>query len=528
MKTSYPYFLLAFLLLTGCQRQQEKPVAVKTLNTFLVNEPLTLDPHRSWDHPSGVVISQIYEGLLEYSSRGNRLVPALATHWEVCDCGRCFTFDLRKEVHFQNDPCFPGGIGRQFVASDVIFSWERTVPNRNFRGMITRSPGDSVEFTIINDHKIRVRFDKPRRSFLSMLTRSFAAIVPREAVSFYAEHFERHPVGTGPFRFLQWEPIRGIYLAKNPVYWQTDSSGNPLPHIDRLNFLILPDALVRFNEFVQKRLHICSIPPQLYYKIIDSTNFRLKPEWRNRGIELLNSKECLNTSFILMASDSAYELPPTSRTGKMLSRNRFLRQALNYAVDRRALIREFYPGGQAEPAAGFLPPPLNPARKWGFCYAPQKARWLFDKAGFPQGKNMPEFKMVISATSRDLFTARAFCRQMKNWGVRIRIITAPFAEIRNAVLQNKAEFEWNGWIADFPDAINFIETVDLNTYAIDSETDIRKRNKLIADWEAKYLERAPRIFLFHRSGRQLLVHRDVKNLVLSPFSSEFYKYVVKR
>ncbi len=513
------------VIICSCHQPEKEDTHRQVFNSFVVNEPLSMDPHRAWDHPGGVITSQIYEGLVEYSPKEYRIVPCLATHWTVEDSGCCFIFELRKGVYFQDDPCFPGGKGREMVASDIAYSWNRKLPNRNFMEMITRSPADSVELTILSDYQILVRFNKPRMSFVSMLTRTFGYIVPREAVEYYGENIVRHPVGTGPFRLTQWEKTRVITLVKNETYWQKDSRGKKLPFIDELNFWILPDDLIRFNEFIQKRLHIGTIPPALYYRLIDSTRNQLRPEWQRKGIRLIKSSDCLNSSFILLASYDPYELPPTSSAGHLLASNQLLRQALNYAVSRKALVRQHYPGGQAEPAFGFLPPLLNPRRKWGFSYDPKKTVNLLKRAGFHDGKNLPEFKMVISSTSRDIQTAQTLIRQYQKFNIRIRLIPAPFAEIRNAVLQNNAEMEWNGWIADFPDAINFIETVDLNTYQIDGQTDSEKRNQRIAEWESRYLEKAPRIFLYHRSGRQLLIQNDVRNLVISPISLELYKYV---
>src|SRR5665213_2051135 len=230
-----------------------------TLNEIRGN-PSSLDPVRMNSKVEDDIGSNIFDKLIDNNSQ-LELVPELAKSWEASPDGETYTFHLRTDVFFQDDSCFPGGNGRRMTASDVKYSFERVCDPRTltsgfwvFEDIVQgadqyfnspqaggTAPREVTGFKVIDDSTFVIKLLKPFAPFLEHLTTSFGYIVPHEAIEHYGKDFFQHPVGTGPFRFAQWQPDQGILLARNPNYWQYDSAGNRLPYLDEVKFTLIKD-----------------------------------------------------------------------------------------------------------------------------------------------------------------------------------------------------------------------------------------------------------------------------------------------
>ena len=212
----------AVLLVTsGCTKKVDDKDT--TINVALKANVKGLDPIRANDLYSSTVIAQIFEGLLQYNylKRPFTLEPALADGMPTVSAdGLTHTFKIKKGIHFQDNAAFPGGKGRELVASDFIYSWKRLADPKNasegfwiFDGKVKglnewaealkagkAKFDDPIEgFSAPDNNTLVIKLKTPYYQLYYVLAMQFAGVVPKEAVDKYGEEFLNNPVGTGPF-----------------------------------------------------------------------------------------------------------------------------------------------------------------------------------------------------------------------------------------------------------------------------------------------------------------------------------------
>ena len=147
---------------------------------------------------------QLFNTLVEIDDSLN-IKSSLATHWDISEDKRTYTFYLRNDVVFHNDACFSQNKGRKMVAADVVFSLNRIIDPK------TASPGawifngkvDTIQpFAALNDTTFQLKLQQPYQPVLGILSMQYCSVVAPEAVAMYGADFRQHPVGTGPFKFV--------------------------------------------------------------------------------------------------------------------------------------------------------------------------------------------------------------------------------------------------------------------------------------------------------------------------------------
>lgn len=281
----YKYFAFSSLLLvffTGCYNEKNE-----LKNIFRYNSEsgiASLDPAFAKNQQIMWAVHQLYNTLVEVDSSLN-IIPSLATHWNISDDRRIFTFYLRNDVFFHDDESFTGGKGRKMTAYDVEYSFKRMIDKE------TASPGswifnDKVDslngFRAIDDSTFQLKLIKPYNPILGILSMQYCSIVPKEAVVKYGNDFRRHPVGTGPFQFVAWEEGQALILKKNPVYFEVDEEGRRLPYLEGVKVSFNDSKATEFLLFRQGKLDFINDIDASFKDEVLTKRGTLREEWEER------------------------------------------------------------------------------------------------------------------------------------------------------------------------------------------------------------------------------------------------------
>ena len=395
---------------------------------------------------------QLYNTLIEIDSN-MRMQPSLAKHWQISDDNLTFTFYLRNDVFFTDDDCFKNGKGRQLTARDVEYSFKRIIDKN------TASPGawifntriDSVHgFKAIDDTTFQFKLIRPFQSILGILSMQYYSIIPQEAVEKYKTDFRRHPVGSGPFCFVAWEEGQALILKKNENYFEKDAEGKSLPYIDGIKVSFYDSKATEFLEFQQNRLDfIDDIDPSFKDEVLTKTG-NLKKTWQDK-IEL-HKHPYLNIEYLGILVDSSSELVKNSPL-----RLQKIRQAINYGFNRKKMMLYLRNSIGIAAESGFVPaglPSFDPVAVQGYHYDVSKAKQLLTEAGYPGGKNLPEIKLLTIPIYGDLGTYIA--NELLQTGIKVQVEVIQKSLLMEQTSKSQAPFFRGSWIADYPDAENYL------------------------------------------------------------------------
>jgi peptide/nickel transport system substrate-binding protein len=441
---------LWFILFSSCKNHKHPDKQI-----FRYNESsglASLDPAFAKNKQVMWATHQLYNTLIEIDSN-MQMHPSLATHWDIADDNLVFTFYLRNDVFFTDDACFTNGKGRQLTAYDVEFSFKRIVDKA------TASPGawifnnrvDSLNgFKAIDDTTFQLKLVSPFQSILGILSMQYCTIIPKEAVEKYKTDFRRHPVGTGPFQFVAWEEGQALILKKNEHYFEKDAAGNSLPYLDGIKVSFYDSKATEFLEFQQKRLDfIDDIDPSFKDEVLTKTG-QLKKTWE--GKIKLHKHPYLNIEYLGILVDGENELVKHSPL-----RLQKIRQAINYGFNRKKMMLYLRNSIGIAAESGFVPaglPSFDSVAVKGYHYDITKAKQLLAEAGFPEGRNLPEIKLLTIPIYGDLGTYIA--NDLLQVGIKVRVEVIQKSLLMEQTSKSQAPFFRGSWIADYPDAENYL------------------------------------------------------------------------
>lgn len=410
---------------------------------------------------------QVYEGLVTFDDSTLAILPSLADSWEIDKSGTLYTFHLHKGVYFHDDPCFPNGKGREFKAQDVKFCFDRLCyhnPAENqgfwiFQGIVKGAneydsltalkqlPKEGVSgVRVLDDYTVQVELVQPYAVFLARLALIFARIYPHEAWEKYGSEMRIHTVGTGPFYIKVIRDNQVTFLARNPNYWRSDSFGNRLPYLDAIKVSYIKEKKNELLEFKKGNSDLVyKFPLEMIDEIVDYQK-HLKPGYRRFQLQYMPSMSLQYYGF--------------QHQGKIFN-NADVRRAFCYAVDRQKLC-DFTLKGTGFPAIyGTVPPgtgSFDSKTVKGFGYDPAKAQECLAKAGFPKGKGFPRVTLELnSGGTRNSQVAEAIRKMIEETlGIQLDLLVIPWAQHTEAVEAAKTDFYRMGWVADYPDAENFL------------------------------------------------------------------------
>ncbi len=504
-----------FLLgsLSGCsnnphpaplQEKREDGSPWKVRYSALPEDPRSLDPQVSYDTVGRRILEPVVECLLEYhpfKTDPYELVPCLLKSLPKAEPreggGMVYRCELKQGIFFHDDPCFPGGRGRELVAEDVQLAFLR-IADPKVECPVLSTLQDYIEGLAeaykqaketgaldyskpISGVKLTGRFTfeihlkEPYPQLLYWLAMHFTSPVAREALEYYdgkthdgvaRDLFRFHPVATGPFRIAEWKRNTRIRLQRNPNYrttsfpesgWGAEQegllrplAGRALPLVDEACITIFRESIPIFLLFRQGYLDAMGVGKDAFSSLITPSR-TLSEKYRERGVQLHRDTEP-STFFMCFNMEDP-----------VLGPNKKLRQALSAAFNTREFLEVFF-NGVPIVAEQLLPPGIagherdfrNP---YGFNL--EKAKALLAEAGYPGGRDKSgkplEITLDTNANSADERLMAEFeQRQFEQIGLKVRVVENPFARLLEKLDQGGFQIAaGSGWGADYPDPENF-------------------------------------------------------------------------
>ena len=419
----------------------------KIFNLNLDQGLTSLDPAFARNQNVLWMCNQIFNGLVQIDD-SLQLKPCIAKSWDISPDGKIYTFHLRKDVYFHDDVLFKNGKGRKVVASDFLYSFGRLIdPKIASSGswIFSDKIKDKNSFIAQNDSTFIIKLKTPFPPFLAMLSAQYCSVVPKEVAEKYGKEFRTHPVGTGPFKFKYWKEGEVLALVKNENYFEFDESGKQLPYLDAVKATFLPDKQTAFMEFLKKNLDFYNGVDGSYRDDILSKNGLLTAKYH--GKFKIHIGPYLNTEYVGILVDTTLAIVKSSPL-----KYKKVRQAINYAIDRKKMIKYLRNNIGTAANSGFIPlgmPGFDAAKVKGYVYDLPKAKQLLADAGFANGTNMPEIKLCSSTSTKDLM--EFIQGELSKIGIKCKVEVSQNASLRETIAKKQVNFFRGSWIADYPD-----------------------------------------------------------------------------
>jgi oligopeptide transport system substrate-binding protein len=430
-------------------------VSSKNKNIFHYNEVTgiaTLDPAFAKNQSIMWAVHQIYNTLVETDSNLN-MVPSLAKNWDVSADRRVYIFHLRTDVLFHDNEVFKNSKGRKLTAYDVEYSFKRiTDKNTASSGAwIFNNKTDSINgFKALNDSTFQLTLIRPFNPILGLLSMQYCSIVPKEVIGKYGKDFRSHPCGTGPFKFVAWEEGQAMVLVKNKNYFERDSAGNSLPYLDGIKISFYDSRATEFLLFRQGQVDfINDIDPSFKDEVV-SKKGELKKEWKDKIV--LSRHPYLNIEYLGILVDSTNALVKNSPL-----RLKKIRQAINFSIDRKKMMLYLRNSIGIAAESGFVPaglPSFDSAAVRGYHYNPAKARQLLEESGYKEGRQFPVIKLLSIPIYADF--ASFIAKELEETGINVQVEVVQKSLLLEQTAKSQALFFRGSWIADYPDAENYL------------------------------------------------------------------------
>ncbi|MBQ2853251.1 MAG: ABC transporter substrate-binding protein [Bacteroidales bacterium] len=555
---------MLILLFSSCGRDNSHD---EDLKIFKYNESagiLTLDPIYAKDLPHIWACNQIFNGLVAFDDEMN-VVPAIAKSWNISNDGMTYTFVLRDDVYFHEDTCFavkslshrvaesPSNFlgdlkTRKVVAEDFVYSFNRVLDRKlNSSGSwifsnvkssqqpIANSQQLKYAFEAINDTILKIELAQPFPAFLGILSMTYASVVPHEAVDFYGTEFGRHPVGTGPFKYQYWKEGVKLVFRKNPNYFEKIGEER-LPYLDAVSISFIIDKQVAFMEFVKGKFDFMSGIDARYKDELLTRDGQLRQEYED-DIYLIR-EPYLNTEYL------AFFLGENDTLGE--ERSLALRQAVSYSIDREKMLRYLRNGIGTPGNYGIIPVGLpgsletenlrnsesenhGDSTSIGYPYNPKKAERLL------KDNDLLGYELKLYTTQDYIDIAKFVQSALTEVGLNCKVEEMMPAALREKRANGNLPFFRSSWVADYPDAENYLSLFTTNNFTPQGPNythysnakfdelyqksltcnDIEERARIYHEMDSLMMTEAPVVILFYDEVLRF-VNNNVEGLGSNP------------
>ena len=449
MKYSYPqdltHYIAIFyilLLITSCSNPKEKDRDHLVFRYNEYSNIKTLDPAFARNPSIIWPTNQLFNGLVQFDDDLN-IQADIAKKWTISEDGLSYIFTLRNDVFFHKHKLFQSPDStRNVVAKDFEYSFNRlTDPS-------IASPGNWVlknveNYSAINDTTFHIQLKQPFPAFLGLLSMRYCSVVPKEVVEYYGADFRSNPIGTGPFKFKFWEENIKLVLRKNELYFEKDEKGEQLPYLEAVAITFLPEKQSEFLQFTKGNLDLLNSLDASYKDELLTPSGKLRDRYKDKIN--LSKGPYLNSEYLGFYLESEKE-----EIHSLL-----LRKAVNYGFDREKMIT-YLKNGIGTPATnGFIPKGLPGfANIEGFTYQPEKAKELIQQYIKSSGNNNPS--ITITTDGNYLSLCEYIQRELEKIGLDVNVDVLPPSTIREQKWKGELDIFRASWIADYPDAENFL------------------------------------------------------------------------
>ena len=495
------------LTLAGCSNspypagQAARPVLYRALG----DDPRTLDPSVSYTVSEARIVDLIYPAFYQYhylkrdpyvlelalGAEAPRRVP-----WPTAaSAGERWTFRIKPGLRFQDDPCFPGGRGREVVANDFIYAFRRMAdpsvacPVRSFfedkilgfaayvaanraHGADYAAPVEGLQLDPGDPYVFHIALNQPYPQLRYLMAMHFTTPIAHEAAERYGEELARHPVGCGPYVMTEYARKKRIVLSANPnrhteVYPSEGAPGDAeagllahagarLPLADTVVFTMIREGTTGWNLFLQGFMDAWGVDAQNYHQVI-SVKGDLSPEMRQRGVSLYRAADPNIRYFTFNMNDPV--------VGGTTQRARKLRQAISLAIDAQEFI-DLFQQGYGVPAQWIVPPGLlgyddaylNPYRQTSV----ERGKQLLAEAGYPGGVDAATGERLTiyfdnaAVTPEGLQFVGLLKKHVERLGITLESRSWRPIVWQDRIDKGQFQFTQYGWLADYPDPENFV------------------------------------------------------------------------
>ncbi len=502
------------------------PSADQILRVNIAGEPAQIDPNRASWSTERTVIMQVFEGLLGFNQDltlrpiGATEIPTVQNGGISAD-GKTYTFKLNPAVTWSD--------GKKVTAKDYEYSIKRLfnpdlaaeytsfyfdiVGGEEYYSAIDADDAtkaqlrDAVGVKALNDTTLEIKLKAPRPTFLQLMALWPVYPVRQDIIEKYGETWTEPPnyIGNGPFIMTEWVHSDHITLVRNENYWGTKAK------LGTITLKMITDINAEYAAYMNNELDVSQVAAGT--------------EKSTLADPVLGPQVLRYAELVTFAYQFNVAVPPFD--------NKYLRKALNAAVDREAFINNVR-GGVGAPAYSWIPPGMpgyDPNLGSEYHFNPTKAKEFLVQAGYKaDGSDVPELRLQYADTGLNPTIAQFVQNQIKiNLGINVSLEPMERAAFSQMVNAEQHTWAWFGWGADYPDPDNWLPELfgtdagnnhtnyssaefDALMAQARNELDNTKRLALYAQAHALVVDDAPVLFIQYRE-RFRLVKPYVKGLL---------------
>lgn len=428
----------------------------------------SLDPAFAKNQANIWAVNQLFSGLVQLDD-ALKVQPDIAKSWKIAEQGKIYIFHLRDDVYFHPHQLFGKDSTRKVNATDFVFSFKRLQDEK------LAAPGNWVlknvhSFFAENDSTFVIMLKEPFPPFLGLLTMKYCSVVPEEIVQFYGADFRSNPIGTGPFQFKLWVENTKLVFRKNNLYYEKDTNGIQLPYLEAVAITFLPDKQSEFMQFVQGKIDFISGLDTSYKDELLLNDGTLNPKYQTQFN--IYKSSYLNTEYL------GFYLKEIDEKAAV---HELLRKAINYGFDREKMMLYMRNGIGIAAKNGIVPVGLSSAKNVkGFTYDIEKAKKLVAEYQQLTGDKFP--KITISTNSQYVDLCEYIQREVKKIGIDMSVEVVPASMLKQAKATGKLSVFRGSWIADYPDAENYLSLFYSKNLAPNGPNYFHYKNELFDHW----------------------------------------------